>query len=237
MLSAISFGVFWRSAPSTSAIIRSRKVSPGSRGDAHDDLVGEHAGAAGHGRPVATRFADHRRGFAGDGRLVDRRDALDDLTVRRHHLAGGHDHDVVDGQLRRGHDLDAAVGPAPVRHGLGARLAQGGRLRLAAPLGHRFGEVGEQHGEPQPRGDEAGEEVLLRGRAADVADEQERREHRADQHDEHDRVAGLQARVELAQAVDARPADDARLEQRPLRCAVTLLGCAGWRSGSACVRS
>ena len=29
MLSAISFGVFWRSAPSTSAIILSRKVSPG----------------------------------------------------------------------------------------------------------------------------------------------------------------------------------------------------------------
>ena len=29
MLSAISFGVFCRSAPSTSAIMRSRKVSPG----------------------------------------------------------------------------------------------------------------------------------------------------------------------------------------------------------------
>ena len=30
MCSAISFGVFWRAAPSTSAIIRSRKDSPGS---------------------------------------------------------------------------------------------------------------------------------------------------------------------------------------------------------------
>jgi hypothetical protein len=30
MLSAISFGVFWRSAPSTSAIMRSRKEWPGS---------------------------------------------------------------------------------------------------------------------------------------------------------------------------------------------------------------
>ena len=29
MFRAISFGVFWRSAPSTSAIMRSRKVSPG----------------------------------------------------------------------------------------------------------------------------------------------------------------------------------------------------------------
>ena len=30
MVRAISLGVFWRAAPSTSAIIRSRKVSPGS---------------------------------------------------------------------------------------------------------------------------------------------------------------------------------------------------------------
>ena len=30
MLSAISFGVFWRSAPSTSVIMRSRKLSPGT---------------------------------------------------------------------------------------------------------------------------------------------------------------------------------------------------------------
>ena len=29
MFSAISFGVFWRDAPSTSAIMRSRKLSPG----------------------------------------------------------------------------------------------------------------------------------------------------------------------------------------------------------------
>ena len=30
MLSAISFGVFWRAAPSTSAIMRSRNVCPGA---------------------------------------------------------------------------------------------------------------------------------------------------------------------------------------------------------------
>ena len=49
MSSAISFGVFWRTAPSTSAIIRSRKRLTGSRGDADDDLVGEDARAAGDG--------------------------------------------------------------------------------------------------------------------------------------------------------------------------------------------
>ena len=40
----------------------------------------------------------------------------------------------------------------------GAQAAQGGRLLLAAAFGQGFGEVGEQHGEPEPyrdRQDEA----------------------------------------------------------------------------------
>ena len=54
--------------------------------DAHDDLVGQHAGAAGDRRAVAARLADHRRRFAGDRRLVDRGDALDDVAVAGDHL-------------------------------------------------------------------------------------------------------------------------------------------------------
>ena len=57
---AISFGVFWRSAPSTRAIIRSRNVSPGLDGDLHDDLVGQHPGAAGDRRAVAAALPDDR---------------------------------------------------------------------------------------------------------------------------------------------------------------------------------
>ena len=44
-----------------------------------------------------------------------------------------------------------AVGLAHAGHGLGAGLAQRVGLRLAPALGHGLGEVGEQHGEPQPR--------------------------------------------------------------------------------------
>jgi hypothetical protein len=86
MVSAISLGVFWRFAPSTSAIMRSRKVSPGIGGDAHDDPVGQHARAAGHGAAVAAGLAHDRRRFAGDGALVDRGDAFDDLAVGRDQL-------------------------------------------------------------------------------------------------------------------------------------------------------
>ena len=45
------------------------------------------------------------------------------------------------------------VRPHPVGDGLGPRLAQRVGLRLAAAFGHRLGEVGEQHGEPEPERD------------------------------------------------------------------------------------
>ena len=82
MSSAISFGVFCRLAPSTMAIIRSRNVSPGFGGDAHDEPVREHARAAGHRAAVAAPLTDDGRALAGDRALVDRRYAYDDLAVR-----------------------------------------------------------------------------------------------------------------------------------------------------------
>jgi hypothetical protein len=66
--SAISFGVFCRSAPSTSAIMRSRKVSPGSAVIAHDDPVGQHLRAAGHGASGRRRLSRITGAdLAGDG--------------------------------------------------------------------------------------------------------------------------------------------------------------------------
>ena len=60
------------------------------------------------------------------------------------------------------HGLGPAVRQQPVRDGLGPRLAQRVGLRLAAALGHRLGEVGEEHGEPQPGRDLAGEQRVAR---------------------------------------------------------------------------
>ena len=68
MVSAISLGVFCRLAPSTSAIMRSRKDSPCRavmRTTSQSDSTTRAAGDRGE---VAARFADHRRGFAGDRR-------------------------------------------------------------------------------------------------------------------------------------------------------------------------
>ena len=129
--------------------------------DPHDDLVAQHPGAAGDRRTVAAGLADHRRRFAGDRRLVDRGDALDDVAVAGDDLAGDDDAQVAD--LRAPTTPSRSIVPSGslnVGDGVGAGLAQRGGLRLAAPFGHRLGEVGEQHGEPQPGGHETGERVL-----------------------------------------------------------------------------
>ena len=103
--------------------------------------------------------------------------------------------------------IDVALG-----RGVGARLAQRVGLRLAAPFGDRFGEIGEQHREPQPGGDLAGERGLpVVG--DEVAHEQERDDGRHDLGHEDHRVLGERPRIELAQGVDRRGADDPGVEQ------------------------
>ena len=86
---------------------------------------------------------------------------------------------------------------------LGARPAQGLRLRLAAPFGDGLGEVREEHGEPQPERD-LSDEAGVTGVADDAGDEPVRGHHRADLDDEHHRVADHGARVELDEALTDR---------------------------------
>ena len=174
MLSAISFGVLRRSAPSTSAIIRSRNDLPGSWVTCDHEPVREEPRAAGDGRAVAARLADDRRRLAGDRRLVDRADALDDLAVGGDHLAGLDDDDVAALQLGRRHVLDRAVVAPAVASRRRARRAQRVRLRLAAALGDRLGEVREQHGQPEPDGDHADEPERAGVPAREVEDEDAR---------------------------------------------------------------
>ena len=187
--------------------MRSRKLSPGSRRDADDDPVGEDSRAAGDGGAVAARLADHRRRLARDRRLVDARDALDHLAVGRDDLAGRDDDRVADAQRRARHVLERAVGPPLVRDRLRARLAELVGLRLAAALRDGLGEVGEEHREPEPRGDEPRED-------ARVGDGERGDEHAADLDDEQDRVAGHAPRVELEHAVPGGAPQDRAVEQR-----------------------
>ena len=157
------------------------------RGDADLEPVGGDARAAGDGRAVAAAFADDRRRFAGDRGFVDRGDAFDHLAVARDTVAGLDQHDIALLAVRRrdhARTVAARSFARPLRHGLGAHAAQRVGLRLAAAFGDRLGEIGEQHGEPQPQRDLAREQrVGADHRAAageEVAQEEDRGQHRDD---------------------------------------------------------
>ncbi len=206
--------------------------------DPHHDAVGQDSGPAGDARAVAAGLSDDRGRLAGDGGFVHRGDAFDDLAVAWDQLAGGDDAQVAHVQVRRGHLADGPVRIAPMSHRLPAGPAQCVGLGLAPPFGHRLGEVGEQHREPQPDGHGTGEHGVGGGRGTDVDEEQDGGEHGTYQHDEHHRVAGFGARVQLDDRVDQGPSDDGGLEQ-PGRLAVGFdpgrelgfrLG-RGWRRG------
>ncbi len=153
MLRAISFGVFCRDAPSTSAIIRSMNVCPGS--DVTRTLIQSDSTRV---PPVtADRSPPDSRMTGADSPVIA--DSSTDATPSTISPSAGMNSPaltITRSFLRRlgaGNDLDPPARPESVRDRFGPRLAQRVGLRLAAAFRHRFGEVGEQHGEPQPERD------------------------------------------------------------------------------------
>ena len=219
--SASSFGVFCRSAPSTSAIIRSMKVEPGAEVIFTLMKSDSTVGSAGDGRAVAAGLANDGRGFAGDRQFVDRGDPFDDVAVARDDLAGFDQHDIAQPKIERIHPFDDAAEVFGIDVALGAgvaaRAAQGVGLRLAAPLGDGLGEIREQHREPEPGGDLAGKHR----RAVvghEIANEEQGHHQRHRLGDEDDRVLRQGPRVELAQGVDRRGGDDLAVEKALRLC-------------------
>ena len=121
--------------------------------DAHHDAVGEHACAPGDGRAITARLTDDGCRLPGDGRLVHRGDALDDLAVGGDEVARLAHHEVPLRQIRGRYPLLGAGRCETACLGLGAHPAQGVGLRLSPPFRHGLGEVGEDHREEEPDGD------------------------------------------------------------------------------------
>ena len=223
MSSAISFGVFCRLAPSTSAIMRSRKLSP-----ARLVTVTTISSESTRVPPVtAQRSPPDSRITGADSPVI-----ADSSTLAMPSItspsAGMISPAVTTTwsptvELRARQLLDRAVGEPPPGRRLGAGLAQRRRLRLAAPLRHRLGEVREEDGEPEPGRDAACEDVRLRRRVAEVLEEEDRGERGADLRHEHDGVARHPPRVELAEAVERCRGGDRRIEEGG-RCFWVLTG-------------
>jgi hypothetical protein len=91
--------------------------------------------------------------------------------------------------------------------------AKGVGLRLSPSFGHRFREVGEEHGEPEPDR-QLKRESDIAATGDDVAQEGNRREHAANQHHEHHGVPCHVPKLELPERVPNGAANQRGLEQR-----------------------
>ena len=129
---------------------RNHPVNKGGAGcsrNPHLDIIRENRGAPCHSRAVTTRLADNGRGFAGDGRFIDRGQPLNNLAIAGDNVPRFHQHHVINIQIQR---IDALIQSVKVTgihiaFGMGVhpRFAQGFGLRLAAPFGNSLGKIGK----------------------------------------------------------------------------------------------
>ena len=186
-------------------------------GHAHHQPVGKHGGASRDGGAVAAGLADDRGRLAGNGALVHRCGAHDDLAIGGDLLACRHVEQVLLLQNRRTHlvglqaeELSRIVHVMALRHQalvelVRGHIALGGAqrvgLRLAAALGERLREVREQHREPEHRRD-GNDEAGLRVRDAEQRQhEQGERQYGRQVHHEHNGVLRLLAGSKLHEGV------------------------------------
>jgi hypothetical protein len=87
MFKAISFGVFCLFAPSTSAIIRSKKLSPGFW-VIRTTMRSEDLGTPGYRGSVPTGLTNYRCRLSGDHRFINCCNPLNDISIARNHLSG-----------------------------------------------------------------------------------------------------------------------------------------------------
>ena len=153
MSSAISFGVFCRLAPSTSEIMRSRNVLPGS--DVMRTTILSESTLV---PPVtALRSPPLSRMTGADSPVIadSSTAAMPSMTSPSPGMISPASTTTTSPRRssEADDDPDAAAGVDHVGNRVGLHRAQRVGLRLAPTLRHRLGEVGEQHREPQPRRD------------------------------------------------------------------------------------
>ncbi len=189
MLSAISFGVFCRSAPSTSRIMRSRKVEPGAA--VILTLIQSDRTCV---PPVtAERSPPDSRMTGADSPVIAASFtvAMPSITSPSDGMVSPASTSTTSPTFRLVPETRPIVLCSGVGQQLGLRLrallAQRIGLRLAAPFGNRLGKIGEQHGDPQPDDDLEGEAEILAAHDH-FAQEDDGRQRGDDLHHEHHRV-------------------------------------------------
>ena len=213
MLSAISLGVFCRSAPSTRAIMRSRKEEP-CAAVIRTTIQSERTVVP----PVtADRSPPASRITGADSPVIAASftEAMPSITSPSPGIMSP----ASTSTMSPGRSCEAST-PSQI-----SLLSPGMRMRLArvsslappqrfglrppAALGDRLGEVGEQHGEPEPGGDLAAEQRRLA--CHQVAHEEDRHERRYDRRHEDHGVLDQRVRIELAHRVEGGAPDQRRI--------------------------
>ena len=189
---------------------------PGFAGHLNDQPVGKHGRAASDRTAVAAALADHRCRLACDSRFINRRRALDDLTIRGNLLAGLDQHIIPLLQIdRRDHRdpvrLIRCRDAACLYLFLGRAQCLG--LSLAPTLGNRFREIGKQHGEPQQHRDTQRKPAGSIGCAQQLLQKKTGRQHSRHINQKHDRILQLLTRRELPACIDNRLPDDCPAER------------------------
>ena len=219
MFSAISFGVFCRSAPSTSAIMRSRNVWPGS--DVTRTLIQSEMTRV---PPVtADRSPPDSRMTGADSPVIA--DSSTDATPSMISPSPGmnspalhHDH-VALAEARRRH-LSPTRSPAVRRFAtVSVRVLRSVSAcalpRPSAIASAKLANSTVNHSQKATWPVNSGRPLP----AGQLLDEDDRRQQAADLDDEHHRVLDLDPRVELPERIDDRLPDDARIPDRDRACA------------------
>ena len=187
-----------------------QKAVAGIGGNPNFQPVGHHRGAAGHRAEVAAALTNDGGGFAGDGRLIHRGNALDDLAVAGNNLSGRYHHDIALFQLTGGNQGLAAVRTQQMSLGVLLGLFQAGGLGFAPALRHGFCKIGEQYCNQQNDGNN---QVVSTQAGIALAEQprhnrQQQRNEEAGFHDEHHRIFDHIPGIQLFDRTDERLLED-----------------------------
>ena len=182
----------------------------GIRRDLDLDLIRQHARAAGHGAAVAARLADDRRAFAGDDRLVDGRDAFDDLAVsgnrlrprcrpRRRRPAASTT--TPSRSVRSSVTRFAMVSVLVLRSDSACALPRASAIASAKVANRTVNQSQRSICSSKP---------MLAGAGRDVADEEQQHQRGADLDDEDDRILHQRHRIQLQHRILQRAAQNLR---------------------------
>ena len=200
MFSAISFGVFCRSAPSTSAIIRSRKVSPGF--DLMRTLIQSEITVVppvtAERSPPASRMTGALSPVMADSST----DATPSMTSPSPGMTSPARTNTTSpfrnfeagtqfglNLLYPLTDIPTHIPNNEIGHGFSLRLAKRIGLSFSPTFGHSFSKIGKKHRKPEPQR-HLHREKQVAGIANDnVPKNKQRRKDTAYLNDEHDRIA------------------------------------------------